>query len=257
MSVLCLHAQVDSPDPKPTPRVDFLKPFTADSLTFQKPRPEWTYHPQTSGSRIPQLRLESFGQSGRMDQSNFDLNPSVITGANLHGLECPICAVGMLTRSRATLQPFGWKLTLNLLHGRVQLFSSFGGAEWWRPEGFLQGIGKQKLGGSPLSSALGGITALKVSSPDLSVHWGGAHLLSNGQYDDQWLLQSHFGAIAFLDPDRNVSVGITRGYLYNFGPSGMPSWSSTKADLTIRFDSIPLKALVRNVRKAKKIFRLK
>ena len=117
------------------------------------------------------------------------------------------------------------------------------------------GRGTQKLGGSPLSAALGGISAAKMSSPEKSMWWGGAHLLTNGQDNDQWLLQTHFGARAFLDREHNMSLGITRGYLYNFGPSGMGNWTSTTADLTIRFQSNPLKAMARGIRRATRMSR--
>ena len=100
----------------------------------------------------------------------------------------------------------------------------------------FQNVGAQSMSGRPLSRALDN------------------HFITNDQYNDQWLLQSHIGVRAFLDHEHNVSVGITKGYMYNnLSPLGMRGWSSTTADLTIRFNSIPVKAIVRRIRKPRKL----
>ena len=142
-AALVLHCQTDRIEENPRSAAAFVKPFSADLFLHVKAPIQFTYPSQNKGSRVTQLTLESFGESGRMDQAGSQFGPPAIMGTHLNGLECPLCAFGMPVRSRATLQPFGAKATLNLLQGRFQLFSSFGGTESWRPEGFLQGVGRR------------------------------------------------------------------------------------------------------------------
>jgi len=207
-----------------------LKPFTADSFVYRsysEPRPK----------RQPsRFTLESFGKTEQ--RSN-----------GFEELECPVCTPIPPNRTRYTIDPFGAKATLSFWHNRLQFSASFGGTESWRPDGLLQGIGNQKLSGSPLSNALGGITAAKLRAPDHSFQWGGQHLITSDQYNDQWLLQSHLTARVFLDSEKNISMGVTKGYFYNeFNPLGARSWTSTTVDLTITF---------RDPRSIRKLFRKK
>lgn len=229
---------------------DFLKPFSADSFTYKRAAPLWSYSLPVPRAPNSHVKLESFGVSRRAAIAGFARDTPFVNGFDRHDLECPVCPAGTPWRSRTTIEPFGAKLTFTFLRGRLQLFSSVGGTESWRPDGMLQGIGAQRFTGSPLSNALGGINTVKLSYPQRSFQWGGDHLMTNDAYHDQWLLESHVGIRAFLDREHNLSVGVTKGYLYNeMNPLGPSGWTSLKGDVTIRFDSIPVKAMARRFRR--------
>lgn len=226
---------------------DFVRPFSVDSLPF-------TYTPFQPGHNLanpapPRIfrnfQLISFGHYSSA-VAPFDA-PSLTnakTAYDVLGLECPACGIAPPNRTRATLQPFGAKLSVDLFHGHLQLFASYGGNESWRPDGQMQGIGAQHL------SPLGGINSWKAVAPNLAPMWGGAHLLWDGQYNDSWLLQTHLGFRYFLDSEKSISFGISQGYVQNTGPSGAPNWRSTTADLTITLPDHPVKSLKRRLRRS-------
>jgi hypothetical protein len=148
------------------------------------------------------------------------------------------------------LEPFGSNLTFTFLRGHVQLSAGFGGTETWKTDGMLQGLGTQRIGGALLAQSLGGIGALRPMVGVKSPYWGGGHLITNDQFNDQWLVQSHVGVRFFVDKHQNISFGFEKGYMYNqFNPFGSPGWTSSTGDLTIRFGDGPSKYVGRQLRK--------
>ncbi len=200
------------------PHVDFVKPFSVDSLTYVYP-PFNIYKLPASPSPWSQY---------------FNIR-------SLNQFECPLCAWAPSNRTRFTIPDFGSEAKLSLLQGRLQFSASLGATEAWLPDGLLQAIGHQRL------SPVGGINALKVVRPDLNPQWGGAHLFTTDQYNDAWLAQSRLSARLFLDPRKNISIGVTKGYMYNFSVAGTPSYTSTTADLTITFGDGPTKFLAKTL----------
>jgi len=196
-------------------QADFLKPFGVDSFVYSSATQKWTYFEAPPKHSKPHFLLESSGV-----------------------VKCPICRQEPLNRTRATIEPFGSKVTFSFWHDRVQFSASVGGTEWWRQDGF-----------NPLSGTIGGIQAQNLKRSERSFQFAAQHPIMNDQYNDQWLLQSHLTARVFLDSEKDVSVGVTRGYFYNnLNPLGTKNWSSTTVDLTITF---------KDVRSIRKVFRKK
>jgi len=193
----------------------FLKPFSVDSFVYSSATEKWTYIQTPPKHTKSHLKLESSG-----------------------AFECPFCRQEPANRTRATIEPFGAKATLSFWHDRVQFSASVGGTEWWRQDGF-----------DPLSDPISGIQAKKLKRSEGSFLFAGQHPIMNDQYNDQWLLQSHLAARVFLDSEKNVSLGVTRGYFNNnLNPLGATNWTSTTVDLTITF---------KDVRSIRKVFRKK
>jgi hypothetical protein len=74
-SALVLYSQGHQKDEKAQSPTDFLRPFNADSLVLAKLPIQFTYRAQEKGSGLPHLTFESFGQSGRMDESGSAYQP--------------------------------------------------------------------------------------------------------------------------------------------------------------------------------------
>lgn len=136
---------------------------------------------------------------------------------NLHQLECPLCIIGPpLTRTRAVLPPFGSKATYNLWRDRFILFAGFGGID-----------------GVPTDNAPRLNPVLMRATP----------------FNDDWFVTSDIGAHISLDPQKNLSVGISRGIVHDFGP-GKGRWS--KASGSIGLSPGLFQELVRGIRKGGK-----
>ncbi len=206
----------------------FLKPFSVDSFDYS---PSTNFQFRRFDSKPPHFQVKSFAAA-----------TSAVETRDPNGLECPVCNVGQPNRTRYSAPPFGAKATYTFWHNHIELFASFGGIEAWKQDGLLQSVGSQKLGFYGVNKGL----TLKPGS--LSAQWGGAHLLTNDQFNDQWLAQSHVGLRFFIDREKNVSVGFTKGYMYNEGPFGTPSWTSSTADLTVTFGN-PAELIGRRMRR--------
>jgi hypothetical protein len=233
LSAACLHAQTD-----------FLKLFTTDSFTYMRQPNRFDYHLGRDKPLIPNFKLESFGYSRARvsDGAEFAVKPLVNFYNPMH-LECPVCGVAPPNRTRFSQEPFGAKATYRLFRNHLEFFASVGGEEAWKTDGMLQNIGHQRLPNFGMNPAM------HVHFPDLNPWWGGDSHLTNDQFNDAWLVQSHIGARVYVDPHRNISFGFTKGYMYNFGPFGPPSWTSTTGDMTITFGDGPAKFLARRLRR--------
>lgn len=151
---------------------------------------------------LKKLTIESFGYGPGPMEPGFNLSPGYTAALfNLHGLECPRCALGPVNRARFTLPPFGANATLKLRDGRIELFGGFGAIEAWKPDGTFEPQGFRR---------------------------------GSGSYGDAWLMQVHAGARVALDPGQHVWVGAMGRYLYNFG-AGLKQWSTFSGDATFRF----------------------
>jgi hypothetical protein len=225
-------------------QTSFLKPFTVDSLTYRPQSNRFDYHMRRDKPLIPNFKLESFGYSRApvSDGDEFAVKP-LVNFYNPMRLECPVCAVAPPNRTRFSQEPFGAKATYRLFRNHLELFASTGGEEAWKTDGMLQNIGHQKLPNFGMNPAI------RVPFPDLAPAFGGASHITNDQFNDAWLVQSHLGARVYVDPRRNISFGFTKGYMYNFSPFGPPSWTSTTGDLTITFGSGPAKFLAKRLLK--------
>jgi hypothetical protein len=211
---------------------DFVKPFSVDSFVYSATPSKTNFAFRYFDSKSSHFRVKSFAAPGEAVETR-----------EPNGLECPVCNVGPPNRSRYSAPPFGAKATYTFWHSRIELFASFGGTEAWKQDGMLQGVGGQKLSNFGVNEGL----APKFGS--LSAQWGGSHLLTNDQYNDQWLVQSHMGLRYFLDQEKNVSFGFTKGYMYNFSPLGSPDWTSSTGDLTITFGNGPAKLVGKGMRR--------
>jgi hypothetical protein len=243
----CASAQSD----EAVSPAEFVKAFSVDSFVYEPTQRNYQLPPPQRPGLFKNFSLKSFGYPAAPFLQGYEPVPTTSTFYNQPDLECPACTMGPPNRTRFTIAPFGSEATLGFWHGRIQLFASFGGSEAWRPDGMLQGLGTQLL------SPLAGIHALKPVAPNLSPLWTGSHLLYTDQYNDAWLVQFHYGTRYFLDRRKNISVGISEGYLFNFAPAGQPRWKSTTADLTITFGNGPAKYLARHLQSFGRKFRVR
>ncbi len=144
--------------------------------------------------------IESFGY-GATTPREFAYSPSYFAALfNLQGLECPLCVLGPVSRSRFTLPPFGARASLKFYDGRIELFTGFAGIEAWKPDGTFEPRGRS---------------------------------LWTSSYGDAWLTQAQAGVRLALDRQQHVSVGATGRYLYNFGP-GPQKWSAFSGDIMFK-----------------------
>jgi hypothetical protein len=228
----------------------FLKAFSVDSFTYKALPNRFDYHMRRDKPLVPNFKLESFGYSrARLAEGDeFAVKPLVNFYNPMH-LECPVCAVAPPNRTRFSQQSFGAKASYRLFRDHLELFASVGGDEAWKTDGMLQNIGHQRLPNFGINPAM------HVPVGDLNPWWGYASHLTNDQFNDAWLVQSHIGARVYVDPHRNISFGFTKGYMYNFGPFGPPSWTSSTGDITITFGSGPAKLFARRLRRALRALR--
>jgi hypothetical protein len=123
--------------------------------------------------------IESFGY-GPTTPQEFAYSPGYFAALfNLQGLECPLCVLGPVSRSRFTLPPFGARASLTFHDGRIELFTGFAGIEAWKPDGTFEPRGRS---------------------------------LWTSSYGDAWLTQAQAGVRLALDRQQHVSVGATGRY---------------------------------------------
>jgi hypothetical protein len=161
-------------------------------------------NPSTPGiHRFGNLTIESFGYGPNTPRlAGFEFSPDYTAAMfNLHGLECPRCAIGPVDRARSTLPPFGANVTLRLRDGRIELFAGVGALEAWKADVEFEPKGFQKF---------------------------------SNTYGDAWLSQAMAGGRIALDRDHHFWLGATARHAYNFG-AGTRQWSSITGDATFRF----------------------
>lgn len=173
-----------------------LTPFTAWSQTQTQ-----IVKPAPSTGFLKHLTIESFGYTISPVLAGYEFAPTNTSAFyNLHQLDCPLCVIGPpLTRTRAVLPPFGANATYKLWHDRFTFSADFGGID-----------------GVPTFNA-----------PRLN-----PTLMRATSFNDDWFVTSDIGAHVSIDPEKNLSLGITRSYVDNFGPGNAP-WSKTTGDLGI------------------------
>lgn len=68
-------------------------------------------------------------------------------------------------------------------------------------------------------------------------------------FNDDWFVTSDIGAHIYIDPDKDLSVGITRSHINEFGPA-RARWSRTSGDINL--DPGLFQELVHGIHKAQK-----
>lgn len=164
--------------------------------------------PPAPSGFLKNLTIESFGYGASPVAPGYEFGTSSTSGFyNLHQLTCPLCIVGPPAgRTRAVLPPFGAKATYGLWNGRLVLFAAFGGIDNVPLDNSLHlNPNPRRLKGSPIRES---------------------------SFNDDWITTADVGAHVSLDPHKEISVGITRSYVQEFGPM-QGRWTKTTGDVTL------------------------
>ena len=158
------------------------------------------FKPAPSTGFLKHLTVESFGYTGFVRAEDGEFSPAVTSAFyNLHQLTCGLCISGPpVGRTRAVLPPFGAKATYGVWHDRLILFAGFGGID------AVPGFNTPRM--SPI---------LMRATPS----------------NDDWIVSSEVGARIAVDPQKQVSLGVTESYVNDFGPA-KNSWTRTAGDVT-------------------------
>jgi hypothetical protein len=182
---------------------DTIKANTGITIPPFRPISVWSVPKADSQPAfLNNLTIESFGYGSAQLAPGFQFSPGYTAAFfNLHGLECPGCVIGPITRAKFTLPPFGAKATLKLLDSRVELFSGFAALEAWKPDHTFEPRGLSMFSSS---------------------------------YGDAWLTQVEAGGRIALDPSQRVWIGATGRHLWNLGP-GQKEWNTFSGTATFVF----------------------
>jgi len=156
--------------------------------------------PAPSTGFLKYLTIESFGYTRSPITAGYEFGPSNTSAFyNLHQLTCPLCIIGPpVGRTRAVLPPFGAKATYGLWNGRFLLFAAFGG------------IDAIPTDNTPRRNPI---------------------LMRATPFNDDWIVTSDVGGRINLDPQKELSVGISHSYVDDF--MSKTHWTETTGDLTL------------------------
>jgi hypothetical protein len=156
--------------------------------------------PAPSTGFLKHLTIESFGYGHSANAVSDEFAPGNTSAFyNLHQLTCPLCiGIPPLGRTRAVLPPFGAKATYGMWRDRLILAAGFGGID-----------------------AIPGDNTPRFNPM----------LMRATSFNDDWIVSSDVGARISVDPQKQLSVGITQRYVNDFGPA-TNGWRETTGGLT-------------------------
>ena len=193
-------AQVPAPAAPYTASTDSSKTFQIGNKSFAQVDGD---RKKQQSSFIKGFDLRSFGFSSAPESRGFEFSRAYASAfLNPQGFECMGCIVGLPTRTRFTLPPFGARLTYSFWENRVQLFGLVGAMESWKPILVVDPVGYRAF---------------------------------TSTFDDSWLRQAQAGARLTVDRQRRIWIGGIATKSYNSQSKLERQWGSLSGQVGFTF----------------------